>query len=103
MILSIPERLVALSILPQEGDYATLKILTTLKLTLSFTDEEFAQWGIVSNQETNRTTWKVLGEVDLPIGEKATDIIVNALARLNESKKLPANAMSLYEKFITDK
>lgn len=105
MNLSIPERLIIMSILPIEGSYATLRILQNLKLSLSFTEEEIKEWQIVPDMERQRTTWndKVLGEADIPIGEKATDIIVEALAKLNRDKKLPMQAMSVYEKFIPDK
>jgi len=100
MNMSVLERLVALSILPKEGDYATLKILTSLRLSLSFTEEEMKAWEITTNPENGRTSWKEDAEVEIPIGEKATDIIVDALKKLNHEKKLMAEGMSLYEKFI---
>ncbi|HAM39793.1 MAG TPA: hypothetical protein DCP69_00260 [Candidatus Omnitrophica bacterium] len=100
MNLSILERLVVSKVLPKEGDYATLKILTALRLALSFSEEELKAWGITSDLETGRTEWKENGEADIPIGEKATDIIVDGLKRLSKEKKLPLEAMSIYEKFI---
>lgn len=102
MNLSILERLVLLKVLPKEGDYATLKILTTLRLTLSFSEDEMKAWGISGDPATGRTDWKVNGEADIPIGEKATDIVVDALKGLNREKKLPLEAMSVYDKFIPD-
>ena len=98
MNLTLLERLVILSVLPKEGDYATLRILQNLKLSLSFTEEETTAWGIATVD--NRTTWKQNGETEIPIGEKATDIIVSALSKLNKDKKLPAEALSVYEKFV---
>jgi len=100
MNLSVLERLVVLKVLPKEGDYATLKILTNLRLSLSFTEEETKAWEIVSDPATGRTTWKVEGVADTPIGEKATDIIVAALKRLDKEKKLSVEDMGAYEKFI---
>lgn len=101
MNLSILERLVVLKVLPKEGDYATLKILTALRLALSFSEEETKAWGITSDPATGRTEWKDdTAEADIPIGEKATDIIVDGLKRLSREKKLPLEAMSIYEKFI---
>lgn len=100
MNMSVLERLVTLSVLPKEGDYATLKILTNLRLALSLSEEEIKAWGITSDPASGRTEWKDNGEADIPIGEKATDIIVDALKKLDKERKLPANAMSLYEKFI---
>ena len=100
MELSVLERLVALSILPKEGDYATLKIMTTMRLSLSFTEEEIKEWGISSDPLTGRNMWQEDAVTEIPLGEKATDIIVGALKKLNHEKKLVAEGMSLYEKFI---
>jgi len=100
MNLSVLERLVVLKVLPKEADYATLKILMNLRLSLSFTEEEIKAWGIVSDMPTGRTTWKVEGVADIPIGEKATDIIVTAFKRLDKEKKLSVEDMGAYEKFV---
>lgn len=102
MNLSVLERLVTLSVIPKEGDYATLKVINGLRLALSFSEDELAAWEVSSDLTTGKTTWKTNGEADIPIGEKATDIIVAALKRLDKEKKLPENAMGIYEKFIPD-
>jgi len=100
MELSIKERLMALGALPAEGDYSTLKILNQLRLSLSFSEKEVADWGIESDLEDNRTTWTTDEVVEIPIGEKATDILVASLKKLNREKKLNTDMMTLYEKFI---
>jgi len=100
MNLSVLERLVLLKILPKEGDFASLKILTNLRLSLSFTEDEMKEWGIAGDAATNRTSWQVDGIVDIPIGEKATDTIVEAFKKLNREKKLSVDDMTAYEKFI---
>jgi hypothetical protein len=100
MNLSVLERLVVLKVLPKEGDYATLKILTNLRMSLSFTEEEIKTWEIASDLLTGRTTWKVEGVAEIPIGEKATDIVVASFKRLDKEKKLSVEDMSTYEKFI---
>jgi len=43
MKLTIPERLVLVTILPAEGDYTTLKLVRKLRESLSFTEEEHKQ------------------------------------------------------------
>jgi len=101
MNLSILERIVLLKVLPKEGDYATLKILTNLRLSLSFTEEEIKKWGITSNPKEGSTSWSENGEAEIPIGEKATDIIVSAFKKLNREKKLMPEMMGTYEKFIS--
>ncbi len=101
MILSVEERLVLLSLLPVEGDYATLKILTDLRMSLSFTEKEVKDWKLVIDTETNSTKWEKNEESEIPIGEKATDIIVDALKGRDRKKNLPVQAIGVYEKFIT--
>ena len=99
MILSVLERVIALSLLPPQGSYATLRILTELRMSLSFSEKEMEDWGI--SQDGSKTVWKKDEEAELPIGEKATDEIVKALHEHDEAGTLPLEAMSLYEKFIT--
>jgi hypothetical protein len=101
MNLSILDRIVLLGALPKQGAYITLKILTNLGLSLSFTEEELKKWNIQSDPETNLTTWDSgAGEVEIPIGEKAMDIIVDALKKLDQEKKLTPEMIDTYEKFI---
>jgi len=100
MNLSVLERMITLSILPKEGDFATLRILQSLKMSLSFTEDEIKAFGITSDPESLQTRWEVDEDAEIPIGEKANDIIVDALKKLDREKKLPENAMSVYEKFI---
>ena len=100
MNLSVLERIQLLQFLPREGDIITLRILQTLRLTLGFKEEEIKEFRLDTNDETGITTWDSSKDVDIPIGEKATDIILDSLKKLNMEKKLPENAILLYEKFI---
>ncbi len=102
MELDVIERLTVLTILPEEGSYADLKILNQLKLALSFSEKEIKDWGIRADLELNQTYWDENGIAEIPIGEKATDIITESLKKLNKEKKLMANAFSVYEKFVPD-
>ena len=102
MNLDIVDRLVLLKHLPREGDIVSLRILQKLKLTLGFSEEEIKKYDLVTNPETGdvKADWSKNEEVDIPIGEKATDIIVDTLKKLSKEKKLPEPAIELYEKFI---
>jgi hypothetical protein len=100
MILSVEERVIILSLLPSEGSFATLKILSQLRMGLSFTEEELRKWEIVEVPAEGRITWRDDGEAEIPIGEKATDLIVDALKKRDREGKLPMQAMNVYEKFI---
>lgn len=102
MKLTVLERITTLNILPPEGNFLTLKIVRKLREALSFTEEELKTFEIV--QEGHRITWNstadTSGGTEIPIGEKATDLIVTALKKLDQEGKLTEQHVSLYEKFI---
>jgi len=100
MKLDVRERLVLLSVLPQEGNFITLKVVRKLREGLSFNEEELKQYNFV--QEDQRVTWddKVEQSKEIEIGEKAMDIIKEALKKLNEDKKLKDEHFTIYEKFV---
>ena len=102
MILSVLERVTLLGILPEQGDFATLKIVRKLREALSFSEEELRVLEL--KQEGQQIRWKAEADPmkDVPIGEKATDIVVSSLKGLNEQKKLTAQHLDLYEKFMGD-
>ncbi|HDY88895.1 MAG TPA: hypothetical protein ENH82_12385 [bacterium] len=112
--LTVFERLILLNVLPVEGDFTTLKIVRHLREDLSFSEEEhklldFKNAGETFVEENGTETivgegqvkWKETVPVKgIQIGEKATDIIVCVLKKLNDDKKLRNEHMSLYEKFV---
>jgi len=102
MILSVYDRLLLLNILPKEGDLTTLKIVRTLRDNLSFSEEEHA--ALQFKREGNNTLWREDAEIsiEVQIGEKANDIIVDTLKALNRSKKLHDSQIDLYERFVKD-
>jgi hypothetical protein len=103
MKLNVFERVTLAGILPSEGNFATLKILRVLKEDLSLTEEEFKEFEVV--QEGNLLNWNAKGneEREISIGEKATDIVVEALTKLDKENKLTMNLYSIYNKFLIDK
>lgn len=101
MKLNVMERLTVLSVLPKESDFATLKIVRVLQDTVGFDEAEWKECGIV--QKDGQTRWnpeKGSVEKEIEIGEKATDIIKDAFKELNKAKKLTAQHLSVYEKFM---
>lgn len=101
MELDIKQRLILLQILPQEGDITTLKIIRDLLDSLSFTEEEHKQYNI--RVEDKQFVWDNEGEPkDIPIGERASDVISNAFKKLNKEKKLRIEHMELYERFTKE-
>lgn len=100
MKLDVRERLILLSVLPQEGNFVTLKTIRDLQSALSFSEEEHKLYKFVQNE--GMVTWddKTEQSKEIELGEKATDIIVAALKKLDESKTLKQEHFSIYEKFV---
>ena len=100
MKLNILERIGLLQILPQQGSFVTLRIVNDLQNTLGFTENELKENNIKQTDD-GRTTWDSNSEKEIPIGEKATEMIAEALKELDEGKKLQSQHYTLYEKFVS--
>ena len=101
MKLTAAERVNLLNILvDMQGNFLTLKIVNDLKMSLSFTEKEHKDFYI--KVVGDKVSWNEKGhnEVEIAIGEKATDIIVEKLLELDKSKKLTMAHYSIYQKFI---
>lgn len=102
MLLKVLDRITLLSILPEQGDFVTLKIVRKLREDLSFNEEELKELSIT--QSEGRITWDQFADQGkmIQVGEKATDVVVAALKKLDEQKKLTQQHMGLYEAFIKE-
>ncbi len=102
MKLEFSERLALLSVLPAEGTFVTLRIVRELRDALSPSEDEIKRFGIKQVDET-QVRWNpgVDTTAEVPIGEKATDIIVAALKGLDDQAKLTEQHVSVFEKFVT--
>ena len=101
MKLTLPERFETMRLLPEQGNFATLKIIEIMKLHLAPSEEEYKELEI--RQTSEQIVWnseKGAVAVDIELGEKATDIVVEALKKLDESNTLTPSCISLYEKFV---
>ena len=100
--LSFVARFALLQMLPVEGSVMTIRILRDLKDELGFSEEEVkksklkevpggVQWdaGMVAKMHK-----------DVPMGEKARDIIRESLEGLEKQKKLKLEFLDLYERFV---
>ncbi len=100
MKLNLGERITTLSILPKESSFATLKIARDLQGVLAPSEEEIKEFEV--SQEGQQIKWNAKGveEKEIEIGEKATDLVVEALKELDTQKKLTARHLTLWAKFI---
>ena len=104
MELNVGERGVLLALLPKEGTFDSLKVLHELKMHLSFGEEEREEIGFVTEDGPNGKITRWANDIvkDVPVTKSAIRIIEETLMELNNKKKLPAEAFSVYEKFIED-
>jgi len=104
MKLTVLERLLALGVLPQEGNYITLKVIRRGQEELSFTDEEIKKYKFVQDEEKKQTHWddKVEQEADIKLGSKVKTLIAEELEKLDRDKKLTQDHFSLYTKFVKE-
>jgi hypothetical protein len=99
MQLTILERILALNVLPKEGDITTLRIIRDLQRDLSFTEEEHKEFQF--KFDGGNIQWKEgAPPKEIEIGEKAREIIGSALKAIDKDKKLTMEHLSLYEKFV---
>lgn len=98
--LSILERVTLLGILPSMENYATIKVVSDLNQEVGIDAEEAKE--IEFKVEGDRVIWNPAKEVEkeCEFGKFETDIIVDALEKLDKEKKLEKRHLSLWEKFV---
>ena len=112
MKLNLAERIAILQILPVEGDFTTLKILREVQSEVGFSEEDHKEFGIKKfndkgEEDPNGTQvqWGAAGakEVEKNLGDKAKEMVREALLKLEGEKKLTPRHMTIYEKFVQEK
>ena len=103
MLLSVKERLLLLNVLPDKGDYTSIKIIRKLREDLSFSEKEHKEFNI-KMEENGLVLWDDKAEKpkDVPIGEKAIDIIKGSLRKVNAEQQITEDLIPVYEKFVLD-
>lgn len=98
MKLSIADRIILLQILPKQGSFVTFKILMDLKASIAFNEAEIKECNIKESE--GRVTWDKLKDKEVTIGERATEIIQEALRKIDKEEKINEQTYTLFEKFI---
>lgn len=103
MKLNLFERFKLLEILPQQGNFVTLKIVRQLREDLSPSEGEYKEYEIKLLDEGRKVKWnpeKAQKEKDIAMGDVAKEVIVTALKTLNDKNELKGEYFTVYEKFI---
>jgi len=101
--LNLFERLVIMGLLPQTGNFATLKIVTEANLMLGATDEESVIAGLEPNDQGGvvaKYGWTTVPEKEFTFKETLLGIIRDALQKLEDEEKLTMEHFRVYEKFM---
>lgn len=103
--LNLFERLVVMGLLPQTGNFATLKIVMEANLMLGATDEESVVAGLEPQEDGSilaRKGWLAVPEKEFTFKETLLKLIRGALTELNEADppKLTMEHFRVYEKFM---
>ena len=114
MKFSVQERLLLLGLLPQEGNYLTLKVIRLLREELSFDAQELLELefkepgqeyednGEMKIVPPGQLRWQADADVEkeIEIEPARHDIIFSKLKELDEQDKLTNALFPLYEKFL---
>ena len=101
--LNVGERLTAMQLLPQEGNFLTLKLTKDVIDILGINEKDFKEFEIKAEvvDDKTMTTWNKKGteEVEFELGPKTISLISDSLVKLDKDGKLTNQHFSLYEKF----
>ena len=101
--LNMFERLVIMGLLPQTGNFATLRIVTELNMKLGPSDEESVLAGLETTPEGGviaRLGWDKIPEIEFTFKETALKMIKDALQKLDDEEKLTMEHFRVYKKFM---
>lgn len=96
------DRLALLGMLPEKGNFITLKIVRELRESLVPSEEEIKELEIVELPETEQIRWSDEKDVgkNIKVGEVARNLIKKLLIELDEKEELEQRHEPLYEIFV---
>ena len=103
--LTLFQRFVVRTLLPDEGSYSTLKIVWELQMELATTEEENKLAGLedLPGGGTDAENWDAVEPKEIVFSDITKGLIVDALKKLDEQERLTQQHISLYEKFVLGK
>lgn len=101
MLLTVKERILLLQVLPKEGDFLTQKIVRDMRSKIGLSEEDWKTYGIHTTPD-GRVEWDATKDkgVEIPFGDKATEIVRDGLKDLDKQKKVTDDFIPLFDKFL---
>lgn len=104
MKLTIMERVMLLQVLPPTGNIGTMRIVHDLRMSLAPSEAEVKKCNIREDLENDKLLWDDNEySAEITIGEKATDVIIEALKRWDSEFRLTEQHIPVYERFVEKK
>ena len=99
MELNISERLTLVNLLPEKGNFETMKTIEALRDILYPTEEEVKKFGV--KQTSNNISWNEEGAKEIPLKftKIQKDLLKESLDKLDEKEELTFAQYSVYKKF----
>jgi len=101
--LNMFERLVVMGLLPQQGNFATLRLVTEQNMLLGASDEETVILGLEPTPEGGAMAkygWDKVPEKEFTFKEAVLKLIKDALQKLDDEERLTMEHFRVYEKFM---
>ena len=100
--LNVLERITLLKIMPipKSGNRMAFKIIYDFIGELSFSDQDYKDFGII--EEDNKIRWTNSIDKEIEIGDKILEIIQNVLKELDKAEKLDNDLYFLHERFVVN-
>lgn len=108
MELNWNERVQLLHVLPPQGNVGMMRIVHDLRMTLEATEEENDEYKIKTVETATGVTTKwnaVKGSIskEIPISEKAKDILSDGLKQYEADGKITEQMLGVYDRFVEKK
>lgn len=102
MKLNTLERLIAMGLLPETGDFSTLNTIDAARKSIGLKPEEVEEFDFKISEDKKSWLWNAKGseEKEIELNKAAVRMLEEELKKLNDDKKLTANHMSLYKKVV---
>lgn len=103
MLLTLKERILLIQALPAESDIFTQRIARDLRSKIGLSEDDWKTYGI-TKVDGGGIQWNLANDigVEYNFGTKTTEMIVSALNEVNKAKKVNADYLSLFDKFIPE-
>jgi hypothetical protein len=103
MQLTVLDRFLLMGALPATGDFATIKIVRLLREKVSFRESEHDDYKIITNAD-GTVSWDTNQEkfVEMDFTPMETKLVVEAMKKLDEEKKLTVQHVPLWEKVFPE-